>query len=132
MTKNSMKLQEGLQYTMHVEVVMVDTALYYGSGELKVLATPALIAVLENAAMLAVTPCLPPEESTVGVEVAFTHSKASPVGEWIEAVATLEKIEGKRLFFRFAASDTQGEIGCGTHTRCIIDKARFMDKLNNH
>jgi predicted thioesterase len=124
-----MEPNENRQHTTRQTVAGHDTALHHGSGDLNVLATPALAAWLENAAMNAVAPCLQDGETTVGVEIALTHSKASPVGARVEATATLVKTEGRRLFFRLLARDEQGEIGQGTHTRYVVDRARFMNKL---
>jgi predicted thioesterase len=124
-----MEQNETREHTTRQTVAERDTAVHHGSGELKVLATPALAAWLENAAMIAVAPFLPAGATTVGVEIALTHSRASPVGARVEATATLVKTDGRRLFFRLLARDGQGEIAQGTHTRCVIDRARFMSRL---
>ncbi|MDR1680808.1 MAG: thioesterase family protein [Prevotellaceae bacterium] len=127
--KSIINKTEGLQHTSRQTVTPHDTARHHGSGDLSVLATPALIALLENAAMLAVSPCLSPDESTVGVEIALSHKRASPVGSAIEATATLVKVDGRKLFFQLIAHDEKGEIGSGTHTRYIIHRKRFMEKV---
>ena len=61
-------LKEGLAHTSKLVVGEKNTALAMGSGDLEVLATPAMLALMENAAMLAVANKLPEGASTVGVK----------------------------------------------------------------
>ncbi|MDR2938157.1 MAG: dihydrolipoamide acyltransferase, partial [Prevotellaceae bacterium] len=89
-------LKEGLQHTSAKIVTKDDTASRYGSGLVEVFATPALVGLMENAAMNAVLPFLPQGGGTVGTQICTTHSKATPVGMRVEATATLTKVEGKR------------------------------------
>ena len=122
-------LKEGLQYTSKIKIEEKHTAIYYGSGGLSVFATPAMVALMENAAMLSVAEYLPQGMDTVGVSVEIEHTKASPFGAVIEATAVLTKVEGRKLIFSLKANDEKGEIGKGTHVRYIIDKVKFMNKL---
>jgi predicted thioesterase len=122
-------LYEGTTHTSVKTVTPQDTAAHYGSGLAPVLATPAMIALMENAALQAVLPGLAEGFNTVGVEVHVQHTRATPVGAKVSATATLVQIAGKRLLFEVAAHDEHGEIGRGTHARHIIDTARFMAKI---
>jgi predicted thioesterase len=122
-------LREGLQHISKKIVEEKDTAIHYGSGGLSVFATPAMIALMENAAMLSVTGYLPKNMDTVGISVEIEHTKASSVGTTIETTAVLTKIEGRRLMFLVKANDENGEIGKGVHIRYIIEKEKFMSKL---
>lgn len=106
-----------------------DTAKAQGSGQLEVLATPRLVALMENAAMLTVAPSLSPEETTVGGQISITHLAPSAVGKEIVATAVLEKIEGKKLTFSVSAKEGDKLIGEGTHVRFIVNKERFISKL---
>jgi predicted thioesterase len=123
------QLKEGLSYTAKQIVTVEQTAAYYGSGLLEVFATPAMIALMENAAVHAVKPFLPEGAGTVGIAVHIEHVKATPIGQEVEATATLVKIDGKRLYFNVEARDQAGEIGKGTHVRYRIDNEKFMSKL---
>ena len=38
---------------------------------------------------------------------------------------------GKMITFKVTASDAEGLIGEGTHTRAVIDNARFLHKCND-
>ena len=87
------------------ELVVADavTAIALGSGDMPVLATPAMMALMENAAMLAVKDSLPEGCTTVGGHIESSHLKPTKVGEKVEAVAEVVKVDGKKIFFKVAA-----------------------------
>ena len=122
-------MKEGASYTSTMRVVAETTADYIGSGDLAVLATPAMCALMENAAMLAVAPYLEAEQTTVGTALNIEHLRATKVGEVITATAVLTEINGRELKFNIAARDEVGIIGEGTHTRFIVNRKKFMSKL---
>jgi fluoroacetyl-CoA thioesterase len=107
-----------------------NTAKAMGSGNLEVFATPAMIALMEKAATLAVKDCLPEESSTVGTMINVKHIAASPIGMSIFAQATLIEADGKRLLFSVEAFDGKDRIGEGQHERFIIDVDKFMVRTN--
>lgn len=107
------------------------TAVAMGSGSLPVLATPAMIALMESAALAAIDPLLPEGQSSVGIEVNVRHLSATPVGEEIIASAIVTQIDGKRVTFEVRAWDRKELIGEGTHVRYIIDEVRFMSRLSD-
>lgn len=106
-----------------------NTALAMGSGDMEVFATPAMVALAENAAMKAVAPFLAEGDSTVGSYVLMTHTKPTAPGDTVTARATLTGVEGRKLTFRVEAFDTMGPIGEGSHVRYIVGRERFLDKL---
>lgn len=122
-------MEKGQTYTSKTIVNETNTALALGSGDMEVFATPAMVALMENAAMLCVKENLPEGSTTVGSMIQTSHIKPSKPGEEVTATATLEEIEGRKLTFKVIASDTQGVIGEGTHIRYIVDRARFLSKL---
>lgn len=122
-------LKEGLSHTSHLLVSQNDSALSQGSGELEVLATPRMIALMENAAMLAVAPSLAPGETTVGGQISVTHLKPSPVGAEVSATAVLTQIDGRKLTFSLSASEGDKLIGEGTHIRFIVNREKFLSSL---
>jgi len=122
-------IKEGMTFTCEQAVTREDTAAQYGSGLVEVFATPAMIALMENASMKVVLEHLPEGFNTVGTAVNINHVKATPVGMIVTCKATLTKVEGKKLTFEVVANDEDGEIGNGTHTRYIIDTEKFMDKI---
>ncbi len=122
-------LEVGLKYESRMTVGAENTALVLGSGDMEVLATPAMVALMENAAMKAVADYLPEGSTTVGIEISTSHLKASAVGANVVAEATLEEVDGRRLVFSLKAWDDAGVIGEGKHTRFIVDRERFLSKL---
>ncbi len=106
------------------------TALAMGSGDMEVLATPAMVALMENAAMRAVESGLPEGSTTVGALMETTHVKPSPVGAEVSATATLMEIDRRKLVFAVKAFDASGVIGEGTHVRYIVDREKFLSKLD--
>ena len=100
-----------------------------GSGDLRVLATPSMMALMEEAAMLAVAPHLPEGSTTVGGHIASSHVKPTAHGRQVSATATLIDVDGRKLKFTVKAFDEEGVIGEGEHTRFIVDRAKFMARL---
>lgn len=100
------------------------------SGTLDVLATPALIAMLEKAAWESVQPYLEEGCSSVGTLMNITHDAATPIGMKVRCESELIKTEGRKLVFNVEAFDDKGRIGGGTHERFIIQEQKFLDKIN--
>src|SRR5688572_5969608 len=119
------RLQTGLTGTAEIMVGTRDTAPHIGSGKIKVLATPVMVSLMEEAALIAVEGLLPPGHQTVGTRLDITHVAATPVGLHVVAHAELTKVDGRRLTFRIWADDERDRIGEGTHERIIVDVARF-------
>lgn len=122
-------LETGLTHTSSLTVTEALTAKAMGSGDLPVLATPAMMALMENAAMTAVAPELPEGSTTVGGHIESSHLKPTPVGGEVKAKATLTKVDGRKLYFTVKAMQGDTVIGEGTHLRFIVDRERFMSKL---
>ena len=122
-------LKEGLTHTSRLVVTETVTATKMGSGDMAVLATPAMLALMENAAMLAVAPHLPEGATTVGGHIASSHVKPTALGGEVTATATLTKVEGRKLYFTVTAHEGDTLLGEGTHLRFIVDRDRFMSKL---
>ena len=122
-------LETGLTHTSRTTVTDANTAATLGSGAMDVLATPAMVALMENAAMLCVAGQLPEGNTTVGSRMDTTHVKPSPLGATVEATAELTEIDGRKLTFHVSAREGDKLIGEGTHVRYIVDRARFLAKL---
>lgn len=119
----------GQKHTSELTVIDVVTAIAIGSGDMPVLATPMMMALMENAAMLAVEDELPEGCTTVGGHIESSHLKPSKIGDKVSATAEVTKVDGKKIEFRVSAYSGDTLLGEGTHLRFIVDRERFMSKL---
>ena len=122
-------LEVGLKHTSELTVSEAQTAVQLGSGDMPVLATPAMMALMENAAMLAVADELPNGCTTVGGYIESSHLKPSKIGDKITATAEVTKIDDKKIEFKISAYSGDTMLGEGTHLRFIVDQERFMSKI---
>lgn len=122
-------MEKGLKHISTTTVTAANTALTMGSGDMEVFATPAMVALMENAAMKAVAPHLPEGSTTVGAMMQTSHIKPSAPGETVTAEAVLQEVDGRKLTFRVTAYDSEGTIGEGIHIRYIVDRERFLSRL---
>lgn len=119
-------LEAGLEATVEETVTEAMTAQRLGSGDVPVLGTPAVLALIEAAAVAAVTDALEPGQTTVGASVELEHLAPTAVGAKVTATAGLVEVEGRRLQFSFEVTDPAGPVARGTHTRVIVDRDRFV------
>lgn len=122
-------LEIGLKHTSEQTISEALTAMQMGSGDLPVFATPAMMALMENAAMMAVANELPEGCTTVGGHIESSHLRPSKVGEKVSAVAEVTKVDGKKIEFKVAAYSGETLLGEGTHLRFVVDKEKFISKL---
>ena len=112
--------------------VVVDKGLLattVGSGDVPVYATPAMVALMETAAVDALAPSLAEGQSSVGISLDIRHLAATPPGRQVRARAEVIEVEGNKVVFQVQAWDHAELIGKGTHTRFVIDMARFMQRV---
>ena len=98
------------------------------SGSLPVFATPAMVALMEEAACACIAPFLAEGETSVGTALQIRHTAATPSGMNVYAEARLTAVDGRKLAFDVRAWDDAGEIGCGTHERVIVTSEKFLAK----
>ena len=124
-----MGLEIGLRGRATMRVTPDKTAEAWGSGDVPVLGTPSLVALLETAAVNAVVGHLGPGETTVGTWLDVSHLAATPVGVEVSAEAELVAIEGRKLTFTVVAHDPRNRIGECRHHRMIVSRDRFLAKV---
>jgi fluoroacetyl-CoA thioesterase len=105
-----------------------DTAVAFRSGDVPVIATPRVVALAEEATVVAVTDALPAGKTTVGYRVQLTHLAPSPIGANVRADVVLEGIEGRRLVFRVSVTDGRGLVAAGYITRVVVERDRFLER----
>ena len=123
-----MEITVGMKGEAFTDVERADTAKEVGSGDLLVYATPCMVALMEGAACEAIAEALKETETTVGISLNIEHTSATPVGLEVRAEAVVTAVEGKVITFDVPAFDEIGQIGHGTHKRCIVNSQKFLDK----
>ncbi|TLM98057.1 thioesterase, partial [bacterium] len=121
-------LKTGILGEVKTVVSEKNTAITHGSGSVPVFATPAMIALMENAALSSVQLYLPEGHTTVGIKISSSHIAATPLGMEVTAKSELTEIDGKRLIFKVEAYDAKEKIGEGIHERFIINLEKFIKK----
>lgn len=120
------EIMPGLKGRAENTVESANTAKAMGSGLLDVFATPALVAMMEEAAVNALV--LEEGQSSVGVSLDIKHLAATPIGMKVWAQAELIEVDRRRLVFKVEAFDEKEMIGSGSHERFLIDAEKFMAK----
>ena len=123
-------LKIGQTYEKETVITEQMSAISMHSGGLHLLATPCMIALLEEAALECVASDLEPGSGTVGTKICVSHNAPTPIGMRVRARATLTAIDGRRLTFDLEAYDEKEQIGSGTHERFVIDNERFQKKCD--
>lgn len=124
------KTAPGAEMVITERVTEEMTALRVGSGSLRVLATPALIALMEGAACRLIEPLLEEGITTVGTRIIVDHKAATPVGSTITVRAVLEAVEDRKYVFSVRAEDEAGIAAEGHHERFSVRSERFIEKVN--
>ena len=121
-------LKVGVLGKEEMTVTEKDTAKVYGSGDLEVFGTPAMIALMEKTALNSIVPFLEEGEGSVGTKLDIRHVAATPVGMKVRCESELVGVDRRRLTFTVKAYDEAGLIGEGEHERFVISSERFMAK----
>ena len=93
--------------TLRFTVTDDDTAIALGSGDVPVLATPRLLAWMEQATVTAASARVDATSTTVGVEVWMRHRRASAVGALVEVEVTEVTEQDRGLSFEVVAREVQ-------------------------
>jgi fluoroacetyl-CoA thioesterase len=120
-------IEPGRVETAQVTVTDDITAEAMGSGDVPVLATPAILATVERLAVASLADALPPGTTTVGARVELDHLAPTPVGALVSVTVRLVAVDGRRLVFEFEAADPSGAVARGTHLRMAVERGAFME-----
>jgi predicted thioesterase len=123
-----MPVHIGASAEVALTVTDADTAIAFQSGVVPVLATPRVVALVEEASCLAIADQLGDDETSVGMRVQLDHLAPVKVGSVVRASATLERQEGRRLIFSVSVTDSSGLVAAGKVTRAVVQVASFLDK----
>jgi predicted thioesterase len=123
------RLEAGRRGVAERVVTPDQTAQAYGSGLVPVYATPAMVGLMEAAAVDALGGCLSDGQTTVGTRLEIAHLAATPLGDRVRAEAVLTAVDGRRLTFDITAHDSTEKIGEGRHERVIVAREKFMERV---
>ncbi len=121
-------MEIGAKFKVTIKVEEKDTAKAHGSGTLSVLATPRMIALMEESAYKCIEKYLEGGQSSVGTYLDVKHLSATPVGMEVYAESEVTALDGRRIVFSVRAYDEKGLIGEGTHERFIVFSEKFVAK----
>lgn len=124
-------MQIGIKHVHEHVVTSADLAQVQKSGELPVLATPKLLAWLEESCWMSVGDLLENGETTVGTYANFKHLAASAEGAKIRVETCLTLIDRKRLVFDVKAYEGNILLAEGQLERFIVNSERFLKKLRD-
>ena len=122
-------IKPGMKKEFAFQVEEEHSAVHVGSGSLRVLATPWMIAFMERVAHRLLLEHLPPGESSVGVLVDVRHLAPTPIGIPVRVQAEIEQLDGNQVTFSVQAWDQVDKIGEGRHKRVMINEARFLRRV---
>ncbi|RYX94426.1 MAG: thioesterase [Comamonadaceae bacterium] len=125
MKNGSRTLIEQVVETRHLASEFAETA---GESYPAVLATPAMVALLERACAKLLAPLLKPDQLSVGAVVNISHTAPTALGEVVVAEATFEGKDGHLYWFEVALRDAHGPIGQGRHARAIVSDTMIKIK----
>lgn len=116
----------GLSARVESTVTDADTAQALGSGDVPVLGTPRVLALAEAATVAATARRMPSGITTVGTRAEVEHRLPSPVGRRVTALATLTKVDGRRLLFEVVVREGERLVAEVRVERVMLDRQRFI------
>ncbi|MFF0720709.1 thioesterase family protein [Micromonospora sp. NPDC003816] len=126
--QSDLALTPGLSARVELTVTDADTAEAVGSGDVPVLGTPRVLALVEAATVAASAPHLPAGATSVGTRVELTHLAATPVGRTVVAQATLTTVDRRRLVFDVEVTEGGQRVAEGRVERVVVDRQRFVER----
>lgn len=121
-------IPQNIKQQLKYQVQSKDTAQAIGSGDVEVLATPKLLALMEQVSSQSIKSYLPEGYTSVGVEMNIQHLKSTKVGEEIEIESNFVRQDGRKLYFHVVAVSNGEKIGEGDCNRFIVNKNKFESK----
>jgi predicted thioesterase len=118
----------GATTRVQLTVTDADTAQAVGSGDVPVLGTPRVLALVEAATVGATANRLPTGATTVGTRVELEHRAPTPVGRTVVAEARLSKADGRRLTFEVIVREGDAVVAEGRVERIVVDRHRFVQR----
>lgn len=124
-----MDAEPGLRGRAVLTVGDADSAIAMGSGDVAVLATPRVVALMEAAAVVAIEGALPVGFTSVGSRIEVDHLAPTAVGAEVVAHAVVTGVEGRSVSFDVTVDEGNSTVARGSHVRVVVDRGRFVSRL---
>jgi fluoroacetyl-CoA thioesterase len=126
----TVRIEAGMSIEEYFQVEEEQLAQHIGSGSVRVLATPWMIALMERISHKLLSENLPEDYSSVGVAVDVQHIAPTPLGSTVKVRTEIVEVQGSLVLFRIEAWDEDEQIGRGQHKRAIISLERFLSRVS--
>ncbi len=123
-----MEIEIGTSATVRLVVGEADTAIALRSGDVPVLGTPRIVALMEQAAVAALAGSLDVGVTSVGTRIGVDHLAASLVGADVNATAEVVALDGRAVSFRLMVHEGDRLVASGDHVRFVVDRSRFLGR----
>ncbi|MPL77126.1 Fluoroacetyl-CoA thioesterase [bioreactor metagenome] len=108
-----------------------DTAGNFNVALNGLLATPACIEMIINAAVETVDRYLPEGYISVGSAIQFSHTAPTSLGMTVNVKTTIDAIEDHHVSLAITAWDEMGEIGHGTYERVVVSRDATLKRAKD-
>ena len=114
--------------TKEFTVTNSDSAKSVGSGGMEVLASPTIVAWVENTTYEFIENNLDPEFTSVGVQFELFHNAPTLIDTKVTIEVKVIESSRNKVKVEFKVSDNYEEVAIGTHTRVVVNKEKFLSK----
>ena len=121
-------LQPGVALIRTITIDRARTIGFMGE-QARVYATPSMILDIEHTCRELIIEHAEAGEDSVGMEVAVKHLAPTLLGMTVEITVRVTAVEGRKVFFAATVKDELDDVGAGTHTRFVVDKAKTFERL---
>ncbi|MGE5780039.1 MAG: thioesterase family protein [Hyphomicrobiales bacterium] len=121
-------LRPGLSRVNRITIDRERTIGFMGE-EARTYATPAMIRDIEYTCRDLIVEHADPGEDSVGMEVAVKHLAPTLMGMTVEIAVRVIAVDGRKVSFEATVNDELDQVGAGTHTRFVVEKAKTFERL---
>jgi fluoroacetyl-CoA thioesterase len=121
-------LRPGLSRVNRITIDRERTIGFMGE-EARTYATPAMIRDIEYTCRDLIVEHADPGEDSVGMEVAVKHLAPTLMGMTVEIAVRVIAVDGRKVSFEATVKDELDQVGTGTHTRFVVEKAKTFERL---
>ena len=121
-------LRPGVSRVNRIQVNRERTIGFMGE-EARTYATPSMVLDIEHTCRELIIEHADPGEDSVGMEVAVKHLAPTLPGMTVEITVRVLAVDGRKVSFDVAVKDELDDVGAGTHTRFVVDKAKTFERI---